>query len=761
MRTTEMTPKGGIVNISDNHSHSVQDRKTVISPVPTVAVMVLVWVTASVLLTLSMLTQRDFTILKKGDTAPFSTWALTDFRYVDRERTNSERENARQKVRSFYRIDGKRSDKILEEFEDFVTASQTRMEMEQFKQKYIPGDNAVSRMVAGFKNFSGWSALLKDSRKLALLRRDLQKYVSHGILEKPVGTGKHPAVITPDGRELDDFVPPSAANVARNISGALRESPALKAELCSVLAAVIGKGNLTADTKLTRSAQDNAAAQVPEFYKECRRGELLIAQGDVITPEMVDKIQAEKNALPQNFGMGIFYYRLGVSLLLLVVAFIFFYATYPDFFRHIHQIMLAGAVVILSMVINYAVIYLFFHLFRKGDISDYQLLFAFLPISLCAALSTAFLGNRAAIFCIFLVASVSAMMAFPDRSFEQALRWFFTGVLLAFAVRNVHNYRSFFFRVFFFGAFNTALINSDMLFRAGRKVFAEAAVVILGNSFGCAVASLLLIFAFELIFNADTNMSLMMLCDHSHKLLDELKRKAPGTMFHSMNVATLAEDAASAIRANPLKAKAGALFHDIGKLTNPHFFVENNVDSPGEHEKLPPRQSCNIIREHVSEGMNLSRKYRLSRFIRKAISTHHGDDLVSFFYRKAVEYHDQNPGSPPVFEADFRYGGEAPDECELTIISLADACEAACRSLKTPAESSITEMVEKIFMHRFRQGQLRNSQLTLRELNVIKECFINDLVNFNHGRIAYNKEKNDDPAEQSVVLPEQKSSEKK
>lgn len=353
------------------------------------------------------------------------------------------------------------------------------------------------------------------------------------------------------------------------------------------------------------------------------------------------------------------------------------------------------------------------------------------------------------------------MMAFPDRSFEQALRWFFAGMLVALSVRNVRNYRSFFFRVFIFGAFSIALINSDILFHTGFKGIAEGASLIFINSFGCAVASLLLVFAFELIFNADTNMSLMVLCDYSHPLLDQLKRRAPGTMFHSMNVATLAEDAARAIRVNPLKAKAGALFHDIGKLGNPGYFVENNVHSPAEHEQLQPRQSAAIIRDHVSDGLALGRKHRLSHFIKDAISTHHGDDLVSFFYRKALEAHERTPGSPPVFEADFRYQGEPPTERELSIISLADACEAACRSLKDTSEANIREMVENIFNHRLQQNQLRNSKLTLQELNIIRECFIKDLVNFNHGRIAYNKENKNDSVEQSVVLPEPESSEKK
>lgn len=751
------------MNNQENHSigRSRIEKSLEKSPVPTILVLVFIWVTAAVLLTLSLLSQRDFTIFKKGDIAPFSTWALTDFRYIDKARTLAEKDSARRSAPEYFRISEQRSGKLNGELETFLAAARNRSEVEQQKRKYLPSDSIPAKLVGKFKNFDALTGFIADRKNVEALQKRFRSVTSHGVAVPGQLEKKNLRVITASGRQLDNFVPPLPEDAASIILQELKPDNGFKRELHHALAVLLDGGNLVYDLERTKAGQDAASAKVQNYYKQCRRNELIVAEGALITGELVDKITAEKEALPHNFGLAIFYYRLGISFLLLLVAFLFLYATYPEFFRSPDKITIAGAAIILSLIVNYAVIYGFFYLVKFERISDYQLLLVLVPIPLCAALCTAFLGNRSAIFALFLVSGVSAMMVFPDRSFELALRWFFTGMMVALSVRNVRNYRSFFFRVFIFGALSIALINSDVFINAGKGNFAEAAVIIFINSFGCAVASLLLVFAFELIFNADTNMSLMVLCDYSHPLLDALKRRAPGTMFHSMNVATLAEDAARAIRVNPLKAKAGALFHDIGKLGNPGYFVENNIHSPAEHEQLPPRQSASIIRDHVSEGVSLGRKYRLSRFIRDAITTHHGDDLVSFFYRKALEAHEQNPGSPPVFEADFRYNGEVPEEKELTIISLADACEAACRSLKDPSEANIREMVNNIFIHRFRQSQLRDSKLTLNELNTVRECFIKDLVNFNHGRIAYNKENKNDSAEQPVVLPKPESSEKK
>jgi len=150
-----------------------------------------------------------------------------------------------------------------------------------------------------------------------------------------------------------------------------------------------------------------------------------------------------------------------------------------------------------------------------------------------------------------------------------------------------------------------------------------------------------------------------------------------------------------------------------------------------------------IIRDHVKEGLILAKKYHLCRLVRGAIATHHGDDLVSYFYNRALaENKNREAGSPvtPVLESQFRYSGLPPTGKELTIISLADACEAACRSLNKPTPGKIQAMINDIFIKRLQGGQLRYSELTLAELDKVKECFINTLISIHHGRIAYQPE---------------------
>jgi putative nucleotidyltransferase with HDIG domain len=344
-----------------------------------------------------------------------------------------------------------------------------------------------------------------------------------------------------------------------------------------------------------------------------------------------------------------------------------------------------------------------------------------------------------------MISAVAAMMIMPDRSFELAIRWLATGAVAALTVRKVNNYRAFFVRSFIFTfvlvlslAIVFATLHRELA--PDREHFALLLGIALGNAFVVSVLALVIVFAFELIFNIDTNMALMVLSDYNHPLLERLKREAPGTMFHSMSVATLAEDAAREIGANVLRAKVGALFHDIGKLSKPHYFVEDNRDSSNEHFKLNPQLSSSIIREHVKEGLALARQYRLFRWVHRAIISHHGDDLVYFFYQMAKKQQELSSDAPPVLESQFRYTGTPPREKELVIISLADACEAACRSLERPSPAKIEQLVDDIFLKRYQGGQLRNGELTLAELDRVKKSFVKSLLSIYHGRIAYSPE---------------------
>jgi putative nucleotidyltransferase with HDIG domain len=246
----------------------------------------------------------------------------------------------------------------------------------------------------------------------------------------------------------------------------------------------------------------------------------------------------------------------------------------------------------------------------------------------------------------------------------------------------------------------------------------------------------------ESMFGLLTQSKLLELSSSSSDLLRKMSIEVPGTYQHSSSVAEMAENGAKDIGANPMLARVGALYHDIGKLALPQYFTENNRDSSSEHLKLNPQMSSIIIRDHVKEGLALAHKYKLGTVVRDAIAQHHGNDLVRFFYRQAQEISRRT--GEPVDEEAFRYQGPQPNTKESAIISLADACEAASRSLDKPTPERLEEVVDKIFEQRFKDGQLRKANITLAELEKVRESFVNTILSMKHGRIAYREEEEED-----------------
>ncbi len=242
-----------------------------------------------------------------------------------------------------------------------------------------------------------------------------------------------------------------------------------------------------------------------------------------------------------------------------------------------------------------------------------------------------------------------------------------------------------------------------------------------------------LIYLFEKIFGFVTNITLLELCDTNQPLLRELSEKAPGTFQHSLQVASLAEEAVKAVGGDPLLARTGALYHDIGKSLNPAYFTENmaaGADNP--HDSLEPEESAQIIKQHVTDGYKLAKRYNLPGKIIDFIMTHHGDSIIYFFYHKYKEKH----GS--VYdESLFRYPGPRPVTKETGVCMMADAVEAASRSLRSYDEQSVTELIDKIVSTQMSEDQFSQSALSIQDINTVKEVFRNKLTNMYHKRIAY------------------------
>jgi putative nucleotidyltransferase with HDIG domain len=240
----------------------------------------------------------------------------------------------------------------------------------------------------------------------------------------------------------------------------------------------------------------------------------------------------------------------------------------------------------------------------------------------------------------------------------------------------------------------------------------------------------------ERAFGIVTDISLLKMADGSHPLLQELVRRAPGTYTHSMTVATLAEASAKEIGANPVLARVGSYFHDIGKMLKPHYFVENQTGE-NRHDSLEPALSTLVIIGHVKDGMELAHQYNLPRPIVDFIQQHHGTTLVEYFYREALRLQEESGNGAADLETSFRYPGPKPQTRENGIVMLADAVESSSRALRDPAPSSLRKLVHEMLMKRLLDGQFEESGLTLSELHLIEESLCKSLIALYHSRIKY------------------------
>ena len=262
----------------------------------------------------------------------------------------------------------------------------------------------------------------------------------------------------------------------------------------------------------------------------------------------------------------------------------------------------------------------------------------------------------------------------------------------------------------------------------------ERYLIILVNSLISGVIVLGVLPVFEYFLQTVTNISLLELADTHHPILQRMILEAPGTYHHSLIVGNLSDTACTTIGANGLLARIGAYYHDIGKLQKPEYFIENQQIKKNLHDALSPTMSKLIIMNHVKEGLELAKKYSLSPIIWDFIQQHHGNSLVYYFYRRALEGKEEDQ---EVTEEGFRYPGPKPNTKETAIVLLADSVEAATRNLKDPTPAKIEETVHKVINNKFIDGQLDECELTLKDIEKTSIVFTKMLSGIYHSRINY------------------------
>jgi len=322
---------------------------------------------------------------------------------------------------------------------------------------------------------------------------------------------------------------------------------------------------------------------------------------------------------------------------------------------------------------------------------------------------------------------------------------------------------SFFFSIYFFigsvvGAHSVAYCEDrSLLVKAGVKVglvniltilcqnlishrwvTSEVGINLLFGFLGGVVAAVVVLGTLpivEWVFGYTTNIKLLELANLNHPLLKKMILEAPGTYHHSVVVSILAETAARAVNANPLLARVSAYYHDIGKINKPLYFVENQGRHENRHEKLAPSMSSLVLTSHVKDGLEMAREYRLGKKIGHIIQQHHGTNLIAFFYQKAKE--QENPEMEQVEEGAFRYHGPKPQTKEAGLVMLADAVEAASRTLLQPTPAHLQGLVQRIINNVFTDGQLDECELTLKDLHQIARSFNPVLAGIHHHRVEY------------------------
>lgn len=498
------------------------------------------------------------------------------------------------------------------------------------------------------------------------------------------------------------------------------------------------KPNLLFNETETNNLIEREKSKILRTAGIVRENEKIISRHEIITPEKYLKLESLKIAQKERgIGTGRILKDFGRFILtssILAVFWIYLYMYRKKIYFDNKLLSLITALFILEILLAFLIAKL-----KAGHEVNYLIL-----IPAFSMLMTIIFDSRVAFWATVVISLMIGSVVGYDYGVISAS--FVAGTVAIYSVRSIGNrmqiFRSF---IFIFIAYAFVLIGFSF------QKYESAEIILSKLGFAAANALLspiltygLLIFL-ERIFGIMTEITLLELSDFNHPLLRELSARAPGTFHHSIAVATLAEAAAKAIGANPVLARVGAYYHDVGKILNPEFFVENQMESEKLHSSITPEQSVKIITSHVEEGQKIAKRYKLPLEIIKFIPMHHGTTLVAYFYGKALKRKELK--EVEIEESDFRYKGPKPDSKETGIVMLADSVEAAVRSLDEKTPENIEKTVEAIFESRIEDGQLDESNLTLKDIEEIKKTFIQMLNNLYHPRVKY-------PGQEKIIADE-------
>ncbi|HEX3186259.1 MAG TPA: HDIG domain-containing protein [Pyrinomonadaceae bacterium] len=659
---------------------------------------------------------------KEGDVLTRTIIVPADITAIDLAETERRKTAAREGTRPVFNFDSSRTETSVQSF---------KAGWEELKQKVAPNQDineAELERLSSIIRSVGDGYIYDDA--------DAERLQNEIVLIDVRNTSPPLILSVPRTRMV------ALSTARRNLETRVTNLSGWNAQQKSVLAAALStliKPNVVLDPAVTTLARETAANQVPSVVISLKRGQFLAREGDTVTPEILAQIAAIKSTGQTGRPWQNFF-----GLLLVVIAVYWAAWKFAEhrsggsvlaIKKHKAFALVGSAILVQTALMKIGFIFGESVAARMQPPFNDPVIWNFgIPFA-AAALLVAMLVDTQLAFLTGMITALFAGLLAPT-GMGKAL---FAMVSCSAAVYGTGRYRerqSVTLAGLLVGGVN--IVMALALIAYSQQPMSWKTVLM---AIGCGIAGGLLTAVFaagglpinESLFGILTDVKLLELSNADLPVLGQLALRAPGTNQHSHAVGQLAEDACRAVGANPLLARIGALYHDIGKLAAPEYFVENQQGN-NPHDRLRPYQSAKIITSHVTYGARLAKEIGLPQKIADFIPQHHGTRTLHYFLRKAQA---QAKPNEKIDEADFRYPGPKPQFKEAAIMMLADSCEAAARSLARPDPENIRAIVVKIVDAIISDGQLDECDITLQELTTIREAMISALTAIYHARIDY------------------------
>lgn len=479
------------------------------------------------------------------------------------------------------------------------------------------------------------------------------------------------------------------------------------------------------DANRTQLEMGSRLSQLATSTQMVQQGELIISQGERVTLEQAQIISSLEKENDKHFQadyspVGRYFGLFGLCIISFVALFFFLQNTRHPLLEDDRKVLFVLVLILLMSAVTAAVVH---------TNPDWVLV---VPLCIVPVMMRVFFDMRVALY--VQIATIIILASVVPNSYEFIFYQLIAGMMSIVMVRNLESRSKFFFVCLVIFATYSLIYTFGVLSQEStfRSITFDRYIVFFLN----ALLTLLaypLIYLFEKIFGLTTSLTLMELSSTNTPALRELSRNAPGTFQHSIQVSNISEDLINEIGGNALLAKVGALYHDIGKVRAPLFFTENQNSGFNPHDELDYRESASIIIRHVTDGLDLARKYHLPNEVQQFIRTHHGTTYTGYFYTKYKEAH---PGET-IDANDFRYNGPTPFSRETAVVMIVDSVEAACRSMKEHDKDSIDKKVDQIIDDKIGNNQFRNCNLTFGDIDRIRKILKSKMMSIYHARIAY------------------------